>query len=252
MKINSRATLMAVWFITASATTIVFAEPVTKPEHETMTVAQARTLPLGSTVTIADALVTNTVDLINDDAKRIFQIQDATGGLCVFGMNEEIEPLLGQFQTGDVITIRGVVEEYQGLFELVAPLEVVAVEHRMPVAIPVTPGELQNDQPDAEALESRLVQLNNVRFVDIKPGDRFQAAHHYPVTDGQHTATVKVRSRDVALFDKPIPTEPVNIRGLVLQWGESKDPNEESTYHVHMRFADDIKLVEPIQATDSE
>jgi len=253
MKINPYTTLSAVCLMAVSALSFGCAEWKPLSSARRGSVAHAHTVPTGTTVTIKNAVVINTVDLIFDDEKRIFQIQDSTGGISIYGTNEEIEPLLEQFQTGDEITIRGVVGEYQGLFELVPPLELVKVKRRMPIAISVTPADLQNDQTTAEELESQVVILHNVRFVGIKPGARFTAPTIYQVTDGKHTAIVKIRSQGVPHFDKLIPTEPVDIRGVVMQFGESTDPNEMSAHYVHPRFADDIKLVkQPKQAMVSE
>jgi len=179
----------------------------------------------GSGVVVCDVVVSNLTDLVNSATVKSFHVQDATGGMTVFGSNSIIDNLLlnggDPIQEGHTITIAGTTDEFNGLFELVQgpplPLKVLA---KSGAITPVTPepilaADLQAGNPTAEVLESKLVKLLGVTFVD---SGNFTGLTNYNVTDGLNVAVVRIATESLDLVGTPIPTGPVDIVGIVTQY----------------------------------
>ena len=78
------------------------------PTGSAITIEEARSAGVGVAVTIDNAVVTTTTDLIYSTNAKDFFIQDATGGIRVWGQNDDIDVLLSLIAEGDSIDISAV------------------------------------------------------------------------------------------------------------------------------------------------
>ena len=130
------------------------------------TVADARAAGVDAAVTLDDVTIVSLVDQVGSGTLASFQVEDATGGITVFGSNALIDPIIASLSVGDVVDIGGTTDEFAGLFEIVddamiAPLTVTDTG----VDVSVTPtiistADLVDMSTTGEGLESRLVRLN--------------------------------------------------------------------------------------------
>jgi len=162
-------------------------------------IADARTYGIGQTVTIS-GVVTNGAEL-----GPIRYMQDGTAGLAAYGN------ALDGVNRGDSITVSGPLIEFAGLLEI-SPAG--NVTNHGPAIAP--PAPLQIPIPSAvEALESELVQLDNVTFVQT--GNFAGGNSTVQVTDGTNTLDVRVNG-STNIAGTAIPTGPISLVGLVGQY----------------------------------
>lgn len=161
-------------------------------------IADARTFGLGSTVTIT-GIATNGSEL-----GSIRYVQDGTAGLACYG-----GPITG-VNEGDSVTVTGPLIEFSGLLEISTVQNVVnhgqAVVQPTPLNIPITSA--------AETLESQLVEIDNVTFVQ---SGTFSGNTTYQITDGTNQLDVRVNN-GTNLVGTTIPTGPVTITGPLGQF----------------------------------
>lgn len=180
-----------------------------------------------SGVIVCDVVVSNLISLINNATVKSFQVQDATGGMTVFASSGIIDALLSNdgnpIQEGHTITISGTTDEYNGLFELSQgpplPLKILA---KSGTITPVTPesilaADLQDGNPNAELIESKLVKLMGVTFIETGTF-AYLPSGGYHVTDGVNTVVVRIATESLDLIGTAIPTVPVDIVGIVTQY----------------------------------
>ncbi len=217
-----------------------------------VTIAEARSLPLGSTVTIGQAVITNTLDMISSDDHRQFSLRDDTGAVTVWGTTEAIEGVLGDHQVGDVVSFTAVTEVFRGLFDLIEtedqpfdpqPAQTVVHPTLTVDAAPVDarPIDFADYSPTAEGLESELVRVSDIRFIGyhiypdteflpIPPGSRFEHLGTYLAEDASGT-TFKVWVRSRAIRDRlnsmvsEVPVDWLDVEGIFTQF----DPGEPGT-----------------------
>ncbi len=215
--IHSRGTLLAI---------AIIATLLANQSAWSGTIADAKAAGDGAAVSIESAVISNAVDLISSGSVASFQIQDATGGLTVFGSNADISGLLSIGSAGDQVDISGTMDVYNGLFELASPLSMTLVTAGVGVPTPLatTTTDYQDGSGTAEFLESQLVSLSSVQFTGITPGDTF-AYGNYAVSDGVNTATVRVATSSLSIVGDPIPTGSVSLTGIFSQF-DSSDPRD--------------------------
>lgn len=188
------------------------------------TIADARAAGNGVVVTINGAVVGNTTDLINSQAVKSFHIQDATGGIAVFGGNAEIDALLGQCfegcSEGDSIDLTGTTDSFSGVFELVAPFSGFVDNGPVGLVTPalITLTDMQNGSATAEGFESTLTRLNNVQFQNA--GGTFVGSSNEIVENilMTSTGTVRIATTDLTIVGLTIPSGPVDIIGVFAQF----------------------------------
>lgn len=155
-------------------------------------VADARTFSTGSTVTI------NSVATNGSELGIIRYTQDNTAGLACYGN------MMSGVNRYDSITCTGPLIEFSGLLEISLVTNVVnhgqAVVQPLPVNIPITAA--------GESLESELVQIDNVTFVES--GNFSGGSATYTITDGANTLDVRVNG-STNIAGTAIPTGPVSI-----------------------------------------
>lgn len=188
---------------------------------QTITMADARALPAGSTVTV-EGVVTSGAEF-----GTIRYMQDGTGGIAIF--SSSVSSLL----RGDLATITGVTMQYQNLLEI-SPVNTWSLNssgNPLPTPLNVTPSQL------SESNESMLVRLNNVTF---SSQGLFQGNTTYNYTANGETGTVYIRSSN-PLVGFAIPTSPVTMTGICSQYGNS--------YQVLPRDSNDLILANTIAIT---
>lgn len=162
-------------------------------------IADARTFGIGQTVTIS-GVVTNGSEL-----GSIRYMQDGTAGLAAYGN------ALSGVNRWDSITVTGPLIEFSGLLELSPAGNVInhgpAVIQPTPLQIPITSA--------VEALESQLMQLDNVTFVQT--GNFASGSSTVQVTDGTNTLDIRVNG-STSIAGTAIPTGAVTIYGALGQF----------------------------------
>lgn len=214
-----------------------------------MTIADARALPVGSRVKLCNVIISSTTDLIQSGTVKSFQIEDSSGaggrsGLTVFGSNELIDLILSGAGEGTQIDVQGVTNQFNGLLELEdgsLPLRRITLGGNVGASAPVavTTTDFQNLSPTAEGLESEIVTLSCVTFLDA--GGTFiggLATSNYVVTDGVGFATVRISSNQLDFHGMTIPSGPVTITGVFSQ-SDTAAPFD-SNYQLLPRILSDL------------
>lgn len=194
------------------------------------TIADARVLPSGSFVSLDDVVVTSTVDWIQNGNNAALTIQDASGGLTIFGTTAEISQLIaGGAIEGNQIDLSGTISSFNGLTQLYGdgvigsftPMQLNNVDGApgVPDPVPVNVTDLLDLSATAESLESELVSLSDVSFV--AGGGTFTGQTNYQITDGTNFATVRVSTTFNDLVGSTIPTTSVNLTGIFSQFDTS-------------------------------
>lgn len=184
------------------------------------TIADARVAGTGVEVRLCDAVIASATDLVSSSTVKSFTLQDATGGITVYGSNEEIDAILGTLAfEGDSITLEGFTDSYNGLFELSAEFTFISNNGYVGVPAPVIVfgEEFDSSSPTAEDYESELVTVECVTFAD--GGGTFQGLTNYTVSDATGSFTVRVATGDLDLIGEPIPEGTVNVTGVFSQYG---------------------------------
>ncbi len=202
------------------------------------TLAQARAVEVGTEVDLCGAIIHTATDLISSSSYRDLHIQDATGGLKVFGANSAINSILAQATEGDEIRLHGVMAEYRGVLELVADFELLGVDGSpgIPSPIPTTANDFQSQSATAEALESMLVVLPCAEFQDT---GAFSGATSYQVTTADGDVEVVVSTYALNLVGEAIPSDAVDLIGVFSQSDSSVPYN--GGYRLLLRSMADIQ-----------
>lgn len=152
---------------------------------------------VGQTVTVR-GVATNGSEL-----GSIRYLQDASGAIAAYGSS------LSGVGRGDSISVTGVLMDFNGLLEL-SPVN--SHQNIQNVGIPLAPAipiTLVN-----ESIESRLIKLENVTFVE---SGSFVGNTNYNVTDGTNTLQVRI-TNGTNLVGAAIPAGAVTLTGLVGQY----------------------------------
>lgn len=165
-------------------------------------IAQARLLPIGTTVTISGR-VTNGQEL-----GSIRYVEDGTGGLPAFPGSGSVSGFASQVKRGDSLMVTGVLYDFNGLLELspITAFTVLATNGTIPEPPTRTIAQIN------EALEGTLARFESVSF--LESGD-FKGDATYTIQDvnGQ-TVDVYIRNGQ-DLIGKPIPSAPVDLVGII-------------------------------------
>ena len=207
---------------------------------ECLTIAEAKALGTSASVYLCDVVVSSDTDLISSGSSANMHIQDATGGLTVYGPNAEIGAILSAAALGDQIDISGQTDEYNGLFELVsASLTSNAGNVGVPAATAVTIADFADGSGTAEGYESMVVELQGVTFVET---GNFAYGNFHVWTGSGSQVVVRVSTSDLDLVSTPIPTVPVNVVGIFSQYDNSSPYT--GGYQLLIRSLADITPVE--------
>lgn len=146
---------------------------------------------VGATVTVS-GIVTNGGEL-----GSIRYMQDDSGGLAVYSSK------LSAVQRGDMITVTGVLKDYNTLLEMdpVNTLTINSSGNPLPAPIVLTPAQL------SESYEGMLVKLQNVVFDGSGTFERMS----YTFTAGGEGGQIYINSAGSPLIGTVIPTGPVTL-----------------------------------------
>lgn len=205
------------------------------------TISELLSLPIGTSATIGEAIILSSADLEPDSLYKSFQLRDNTGAITVYGTNAQIDDVLASYALGDVIEIGGIIDRRQGTL-VFGSVGGFAVTGRTSTA-PMFSGALSASAADldgaaAEIIESQLVCLHNVQFADT---GLFTAGGDYAILGGP--AVVRIAFDGLGLAGQPIPTGPVDITGIVLQYDPSNPSGVGTGYRLVPRNPADIVYV---------
>ena len=182
---------------------------------------------LGQTVKVRG--IVTSIDLRGGNGIEYY-VQDSSGGIDLFSTTLNAGP----FAFGDSVEAIGAVTHFNGLTELTVTSVVLLAPGAPPPPTIVTVAEL-GDAGAGEAIEGRLVRLNNVTI--STPPTAFPAGN-LTVSDGSgRTATIRIDS-DTEIDGTPVPCGPVSFIGVVGQF-DSTAPFD-SGYQLFPRTLADI------------
>jgi hypothetical protein len=222
----------------------------TTTDANAITLAQAAALPIGSQITIDQALVINSTRMTVAGIDLI-QLRDDTRAVTFFagGDGLPLDDFLTGIYTGDVISFTATTQNYQGLFELTTPLSPASVVSAPTIntnldPIPVSPQDFYDLSPTAEDLESQYVELQNIELFFGGPnyspgssptpgpsaaGEQFQPHTTYIARDINGNESI-IWARSQASVDSlnahfgSIPAGPFNLPGIFLHAFDRDDP----------------------------
>lgn len=195
-------------------------------------IATVRNAAVGSTVTFRG------VSLNGPELPNIRYIQDATGGIAIYGTN------LTSINAGDSVLITGTMTNYNNLAEVtpVTSMSVLA-SVSLPAVQMISDVSTIDDQ-----VESELVGLDNCVFAN--GGSTFAGNSNYNVTIGGQTFQVRILSGS-PLIGSVIPSGVVNLTGILSQYCFNPTTGCTSGYQLLLRTSSDIQSTSSIYLTQS-
>ncbi|WP_430406542.1 phospholipase D-like domain-containing protein [Fluviicola sp.] len=195
-------------------------------------IATARNASVGSTVTFRG------VALNGPELPNIRYIQDATGGIAIYGTN------VTAIQQGDSVLITGTMTNYNNLAE-VTPVTSMSVLSN--VALPAA--QLITDiSTISELHESELLHFDGCTFAN--GGATFAGNSNYNITMGGQTMQVRITNGS-PLVGEIIPSGTVNLTGIMSQFCFTPTTGCTSGYQLLLRTISDIQSTSSIYLTQS-
>lgn len=199
-------------------------------------IATARSMGADSSYTHAgDTVAVTGVVTVSDQFGSIVVFQDSSAGLAAYssGMSADVE-------VGDRVIVEGKLYNYRSLLEISPVINYMVVEsdvHVEPKKVSV--GDLE-DGPSAEALESMLLRVESVTWVDTSDWGGGSSGFNIDITRGADTATVRI-DRDTDLYSQELSYGSINLTGVVQQYDYQSDPYE--GFQFMPRSVDDLELM---------
>lgn len=168
-------------------------------QAQILPIREARTLPLGTEVTVSGIVTSGT------ELGIIRYMQDSTAGIAVYPGTGSV---LGFAPArGDSITVSGILKSFQNLLELdpVTHFVVHSSGHNLPDFITTSPAQITGE------LESSLVRINGVSFIS---SGNFAGSTNYNYVVNGESGTARISSSS-PLVGTPIPDKMVNIMGVM-------------------------------------
>lgn len=202
-------------FLALSLLSLVF----TTHTFAQQTIAQARNLGVGNTVTVK-GIVTADSTLYPNSGVTIY-FQDNTAGLSAFNPGT----LLSGVRQGDSIEITGELSQFNQLLQIspVNSVNILSSNNTLPAPIRVT---LSNGW--VQQYECMLVEVSGVT---VNGTGTFSGNTNYNITDGSNTREIRINNR-TPLVGTPIPGSLVNITGIMSRFI--------GTYQLLPRYTTDI------------
>lgn len=232
--------------VTSNGAFIGFGSQCIEGLCDCQTIREVRKLPDDENVTICDAVITSTEDLIGSAGSKIIYIVELGGqnvdstGYAIFGPNATIDGILTQAGEGDSIDIAGMTSSFSGAAQMdFAQLLAVNGFVGVPTPITITAADAQDGSATAEALESKLVTIECVEFVEA--GGTFASGTNYNLTpdSGTTTVTMRIQRFDQDLVGQPIPSGPVTMTAVFSQF-DNFGGNPTGGYQLLPRTLSDI------------
>jgi len=168
-----------------------------------ITIAEARALPAGSSVTVK-GLVLNGAELGD-----IRYIQDNTGNIAVYGAT-----LLDGILRGDSIETTGPLFNYNALLEISPVSSVTLLNSGNPLPAPI---DVTTVSGFIEGYEAKLVRVNSALFVDAGTFSTAGSGTNYDITDATGTSEARVLTA-TNIDGTPIPVDEVAVTGIMSQY----------------------------------
>lgn len=202
-------------FLALSLLSLVF----TTHTFAQQTIAQARNLGVGNTVTVK-GIVTADSTLYPNSGVTIY-FQDNTAGLSAFNPGT----LLSGVRQGDSIEITGELSQFNQLLQIspVNSVNILSSNNTLPAPISVS---LSNGW--VQQYECMLVEVSGVT---VSGTGTFSGNTNYNITDGSNTREIRINNR-TPLVGTPIPGSLVNITGIMSRFI--------GTYQLLPRYTTDI------------
>ncbi len=162
-----------------------------------------------------------------------YLMQDLTGGVMLFYYNDYLE-----LNLGDVVTVTGEIQHYNGVTEIVpSSLDDIVVESTDNTLFSPAAMSIGYLLANAEQYESMFVCLKNVSLADGETWPT-SGSNNLTFTDGTDEITIRIDS-DTDINGNTEPTWPADVMGCVSQYDNS-DPYD-GGYQVLPRFYSDFQ-----------
>ncbi len=168
-----------------------------------ITIAAARALPVGSSVTVK-GLVINGSELGD-----IRYMQDNTGNIAAYHSS-----LLDDVQRGDSIEVSGPTDDYNALLEISPVSSVTIINSGNPLPDPAIVTCVSGF---AEMYEAKLVTVNAATFTATGTFSTAGSGTNYDITDATGTSEIRVVTT-TNIDGTPIPVDEVYITGIMSQY----------------------------------
>lgn len=195
-------------------------------------IATARNAAVGATVTFRG------VSLNGAELPNIRYIQDATGGIAIYGS------AVSSITEGDSVLITGTMTNYNNLAE-VTPVTSMGVlaNVSLPAAQVITDVSTIDDQYEGE-----LLRFDNCIFAN--GGASFAGNTNYNITVGGQTFQIRILNGS-PLIGQIIPSGSVNLTGIMSQFCFSPTTGCTSGYQLLLRTLNDIETTSSIHITQA-
>ncbi|MCF8403891.1 MAG: hypothetical protein K9H58_08100 [Bacteroidales bacterium] len=179
----------------AETDTIIKYDLITVLDPVPISIADARSQPLGSIVTIM-GIVTS-----GNEYGNLHFIQDETAGAGIY------EPNITDLKMGDSLLIMGETTEYNGLFELIN----ISYYNRISANNPMPQPQLVSISDLGEDYEGEVVRINEVNFP--YGGNSFFGGTDYEIIDITGTTHFRLHNNSNLVFQRA-PENTVSITGI--------------------------------------
>lgn len=169
---------------------------VTPPTSDTVTVAQARALSVGSEVVFLATLTAT------DQFGGPAYLQDSTAGIGLFDSQVHGD---GLFNIGDQIWVKGEIGTFSNQIQLINVDTVALVDTATVAPTVVTLSELAD-------YEGQLITIENITF--DSPNGLLYPNSNYDITDSTGTAELRIDA-DVDLVGRLVPTGVTSVTGVL-------------------------------------
>ncbi len=207
---------------------------------QAVTLAEAAAMPIGTQVTIDQALVINATKMTLT-GENLIQLRDDTRAVSVFAESDGISivDFLSGMKAGDVISFTATTQSYQGLLELTAMTGPATLVNNPTIStnidpLPVTVPDFDDFSPTAESLESRYVELQDIELFNYyggspSAGELFEKHTTYVARDADgNEAEVWTRSQasvdSLNAYYGTIPAGYFDLPGIFLHAFDRDDP----------------------------
>lgn len=172
-----------------------------------ITIAQARALPVGSSVTVRGII------LNGEELGSIRFLQDGTAGIALFPGNGSQPGFAATVRQGDSVLVSGTLTRYNGLLEIspVVNYEILAMQRPLPTAKQIQISQF------SDAFEGQLVRTDCISF--SVSGPTFSSPGTYTISDALGSSSAIYLAAGNPLLAQPVPDKPIGITGILSRYG---------------------------------
>lgn len=182
------------------------------------------------------------VDLRGGTGFQFTMIDDNNDGITVFSAAQEFGYTVKE---GDKITVRGIINQFNGLLQIL-PDALSKVSENNPLVTPLVV------QVHSENTESKLIRINNLNYVDVADWTTGQGMGGFNVrmvsaTNPSDTILVRIDD-NVDLYNQPAPPAPFNLTGIGGQFDNASPYT--SGYQIAPRYIPDVSTLVGLKQAD--